>query len=95
MPTLRTFVTHKNDHLAKPLSKPSTNVLSKAGLPLSKREKEVLKAAAEGMRVIETAQHLHISVDTVESHRKSIFKKMQVRSIAAAIVKGLKEGIIQ
>lgn len=48
--------------------------------PLTKREKEVLQHIAEGMTNQEIAAKLFISVDTVESHRKNLYNKLNVKN---------------
>lgn len=48
--------------------------------PLTYREREVLEQVAQGMRSKEIARKLAISPDTVESHIKSIYRKLQVHS---------------
>jgi DNA-binding NarL/FixJ family response regulator len=53
---------------------------------LTKREKEVLTAIAEGLTNITIAQKLFISIDTVETHRKNLHTKLQVKN-AAMLVK--------
>lgn len=47
---------------------------------LTKREKEVLAQIAEGMTNAEIAEKLFISVDTVETHRKNLYSKLNVKN---------------
>lgn len=47
---------------------------------LSPREFEVLKLIAAGNTTAEIAEKLHISVHTVNSHRKNILKKLDLKS---------------
>lgn len=54
---------------------------------LSPRENEVLQLVAEGYRSKEIADALAISKPTVESHMRSIYRKLQVRSRAEAVMK--------
>ena len=51
---------------------------------LSAREREVLKAIAQGLSSKEAASKLGISDRTVETHRTSIFAKVEVRNLAEA-----------
>jgi len=53
---------------------------------LSEREMEVLKLVANGYKSKEISERLFISQHTVQSHRKSIMKKLELHS-AAEIVK--------
>ncbi len=60
--------------------------------PLSEREKEVLKIAAQGMSNRAIASALFISERTVQAHMRSIFNKLGVGSRSEAIIYGLKNG---
>ena len=62
------------------------------GEVLSDREMEVLRLAAKGMRNMEIADNLTLSVRTVQTHLRSIFNKLGVGSRSEAIVYGLKKG---
>jgi len=62
------------------------------GEVLSDREMEVLRLAAKGMRNMEIADSLTLSVRTVQTHLRSIFNKLGVGSRSEAIVYGLKKG---
>ena len=54
---------------------------------LSPREREVLELLARGYLYKEIAESLHISVPTVNSHIRRIYKKLQVRSRSQAVAK--------
>lgn len=54
---------------------------------LTRREKEVLNMIAEGYTNSEIADKLFISVSTVDSHRKNMLMKMEVKNTAALIKK--------
>ncbi|MCO6480351.1 MAG: response regulator transcription factor [Phaeodactylibacter sp.] len=56
--------------------------------PLTSREKEVLALMAEGKSNAGIAGILCISVATVESHRKNIYSKFDVKNAVEAINKG-------
>ncbi|MBI3194094.1 MAG: response regulator transcription factor [Ignavibacteriae bacterium] len=58
---------------------------------LSEREKEVMNLLVEGFLYKEIAEKLFISVDTVHSHIRRIYEKLQVRSRTQAVVKFLKK----
>jgi two-component system NarL family response regulator len=62
--------------------------------PLSRREREVLRLIAEGSRSIAIAAQLHISVATVEVHRRNIMRKLGMHSIAELTRYAIREGII-
>ena len=50
---------------------------------LSKREKEIIQFIKQGLTNKEIAEHLFLSVYTVETHRKNIMQKLQLKSPAA------------
>jgi DNA-binding NarL/FixJ family response regulator len=56
---------------------------------LSKRELEILELLAKGFRYKEIASDLGISFDTVRSHLRNIYEKLQVSSRTEAVVKFL------
>ena len=61
---------------------------------LSKRELDVLKALAMGKSNKDIAQSLGVSPKTVDSHRTSLLRKMNVNSTASLLVKAMKVGIL-
>jgi DNA-binding NarL/FixJ family response regulator len=63
-----------------------TTVEKKNQLPvLTKREKEIVKLVAEGLTNLEISQRLFISIDTVDSHRKNLHTKLNVKNTASLI----------
>lgn len=61
---------------------------------LSEREIEVIGFVAEGLTSKEIAQRLFISEHTVKTHRKNIFRKLQVKDTDELIQLALNEGIL-
>lgn len=61
---------------------------------LTNREMDVLKAICSGMQTKEIAGMLHVSVNTVETHRKSLFLKFEVRNAVELVLKAINNGII-
>jgi len=62
---------------------------------LTKREYEVLELIAKGKSTLQIANHLHLSVHTINSHRKNILKKMNLSSPAELIVHALETGLVK
>jgi DNA-binding NarL/FixJ family response regulator len=62
--------------------------------PLTERELEVLKSAAQGRSNREIAQQMVLSIRTVQAHLTHIFNKMGVGSRTEAVLKGLREGML-
>ena len=54
---------------------------------LTPREQDVLHSLAAGNSYKMVAHELGISIDTVRTHIKRIYKKLQVHSVAEAIAK--------
>jgi DNA-binding NarL/FixJ family response regulator len=61
---------------------------------LTKREKEILKLIAEGLTNTEIARQLFISVDTVDSHRKNLYTKLNVNNTASLIRYAIENGLV-
>jgi DNA-binding NarL/FixJ family response regulator len=54
---------------------------------LSPREQEILSQVARGLRYKEIADTLYISTDTVRTHLRNVYRKLQVRSATEALFK--------
>lgn len=54
---------------------------------LTNKEKEILKALAKGLRYKEIASEMSISMETVRSHARNIYEKLQVQSRTEALNK--------
>lgn len=61
---------------------------------LTQRERETLKLIAEGYRNREIADFLCISVKTVEKHRGSLMKKLNLHNSAALTAFALERGLV-
>jgi len=62
---------------------------------LSIREKEIIKLIAKEYTTDEIAQKLFLSKSTVETHRKNIFYKLQVKNIAGLVKKAIYLGVVK
>jgi DNA-binding NarL/FixJ family response regulator len=72
-------------HLARTES-PSSEVLTD-------REREVLQLIAEGKSTKQVALKLHISVKTVETHRRQIMSKLNIHTIAELTKYAIRQGL--
>jgi DNA-binding NarL/FixJ family response regulator len=61
---------------------------------LSRREREVLRLIAEGTRSPSIAEQLHISLGTVEVHRRNIMRKLGLRTVAELTRYAVREGLV-
>lgn len=62
---------------------------------LGGREREVLQLLAEGKSSPEIAGIMHISVSTVETHRRNIMRKLDIHSVAELTKFAIREGLTQ
>ncbi len=60
---------------------------------LTPREREVLQLLAEGKSTRETAELLHVTIKTVEVHRKQMMDKLGLQSFAELIKYAIREGL--
>jgi two-component system, NarL family, response regulator LiaR len=60
---------------------------------LTPREREVLQLIAEGKKTKEVADLLNVSVKTIETHRRQIMEKLNLRSIAQLTKFAIREGL--
>jgi DNA-binding NarL/FixJ family response regulator len=63
------------------------------GAELTPREREVLQLLAEGLSSKEIAGRLVVAVSTVESHRKQIMAKLDLRSVAELTKYAIRTGL--
>ena len=61
---------------------------------LTRREKEVLQLLSQNLSSAEIAQQLHISLTTIASHRKNIFRKTQTHNVLELVQLALEKGWI-
>lgn len=67
---------------------------SASSIILTKREQEILNLLVEGYSYKMIAEKCFISYATVNKHISNIYGKLQVNSVAAAVSKALKEGLV-
>lgn len=61
---------------------------------LTNRELDVLTALSTGKSFKMIASAMEISIDTVKTHAKRIYDKLQVNSQVEAVIKAMKEGLV-
>ena len=62
---------------------------------LTPREKEVLKFLAEGDSVKDIAQHLNLSVKTIEAHKFNLMRKLDIHNKAQLVQYAIQKKIIR
>ena len=63
-------------------------------MALTKREQEILELIANELTTEQIAQHLNVSVPTIESHRHNLLQKMGAKSVVGLIKEAIKQGLI-
>jgi DNA-binding NarL/FixJ family response regulator len=61
---------------------------------LTEREREILQLVAEGHKMAEIGEILHISARTVERHKYSLMDKLKLRTTAELTQYAIKHGLI-
>ncbi len=56
---------------------------------------EVLELIIHEYTVKEMAEKLFVSEKTIETHKRNLFKKLQVKNVAGLVRKSLQTGILQ
>lgn len=62
---------------------------------LTEREKDVLKLIVQELTTNEISEKLHISTHTVETHRKNLISKLQVKNIAGLVKYAIQYGLAE
>ncbi len=78
----------------KLLANPNLSSRQKQDHGLTAREKEILQSLVNGNSYKMIAAELEITIDTVKSHLKKIYQKLQVHSQTEAVAKALKNRIV-
>lgn len=71
------------------------NLTGKAVSRLSKRELDVLRLIAQGLSNAGIGEQLYISLNTVKTHLKNIFSKLEVMNRTAAVEQARKYNLLQ
>lgn len=84
----------KVDEILTKGTKPNLPSSDKTHSSLSKREKEIVIEIGHGLSSEQIAEKLFLSYYTVETHKKNIFLKLNVKTTAELIKKAIYIGII-
>ena len=89
---LAAFDVWKHGRMGEKRPSPHTPALIE---PLSDRELDVLHLLADGQTNQEIAQALCVSVNTIKTHLKNIYRKLGVNSRREATAKAKKQGLVK
>jgi len=73
---------------------PAIQAQAPSRLDLTEREQEVLRCLVNGNSYKQTAGELGVSIDTVRTHIRRLYKKLQVHSVAEAVSRAIREGLV-
>ncbi|MCH2034516.1 MAG: response regulator transcription factor [Tenacibaculum sp.] len=62
--------------------------------PLTEREVEVLKLITQELSTAEIADKLNITVKTIETHRRNLYKKLKVKNVVGLAIYAVKNNIV-
>jgi PAS domain S-box-containing protein len=82
------------DAITSPVARPTGPFGPARGL-LTPRERDVLRALADGLDVRAIAARLDISVHTTRGHVKKIMQKLEARTQLQAVVIGVRTGLVE
>lgn len=82
-----------NRILEKVITQPDDKDVTCEPADLSPREFEVLRLITKGKKTVEIADALNVSVHTINSHRKNILRKLNLKSPAELIVYAVEQGL--
>ena len=80
----------ENNIIEEAIQPPSSSIAES----LTSREKEILELLVQGLANKEIAEKLFVSIDTVKTHLKNIFHKLNVSSRLQAVVKANSLGFV-
>ena len=63
-------------------------------MKLSERELEVLKLIEQELTTEQIAEQLQVTVSTIETHRRNMFKKAAVKNVIGLLKYAIKEELI-
>jgi DNA-binding NarL/FixJ family response regulator len=75
------------------IARPTVNELREVPR-LTKREKEILHLISEGHTTVDIADQLVVSPLTVETHRRNLLQKFEVKNVAALIKIAVQQGLV-
>jgi DNA-binding NarL/FixJ family response regulator len=63
-------------------------------LDLTEREQEVLQCLVRGLAYKQAADTLGVSLDTVRTHIRAVYRKLQVHSVAEAVSRAIRDRLV-
>lgn len=88
------IIAGKNTELSIPSNLNSSSINSLLFYDITEREKEILADLVSGYSYKQIACRNSISIETVKSHVRSIYKKLGVNNVAGAVAKAIKYNFV-
>lgn len=94
---ISTILVHKylENVTTPPHKSPETTARIEHQVKLTKRQTQILKLALNGMTNKEIAEHIDKSIRTVEAHRFSLMKKLEVKNLAELSKRAKELGLVE
>jgi DNA-binding NarL/FixJ family response regulator len=89
----RTVLALLREKTSKGISGKFFSAASPTKLGLTEREHSVLQGLVKGLSYKQVAAKLNISIDTVRTHIRGVYRKLQVHSVAEAVARAIREKI--
>ena len=89
------FSSDVSAELFKQLQQHSDKTKAEHQAPLTKREVEILRLIAQEFSNAEIAEKLFISIRTVDTHRRNLIEKLEVKNTAGLVRYALKNGLAE
>lgn len=90
----RTVLSLLRERSHKGISERLFDTPSPTRLDLTDREHTVLQALVTGLSYKQVASKLNISIDTVRTHIRAVYRKLQVHSVAEAVARAIREKLV-
>jgi DNA-binding NarL/FixJ family response regulator len=90
----RTVLSLLREKTSKRISGQFFRSASPTKLDLTEREHAVLQALVKGLSYKQVGLQLNISIDTVRTHIRAVYRKLQVHSVAEAVARAIREKLV-
>jgi DNA-binding NarL/FixJ family response regulator len=90
----RTVFSLLRENTPKGISGKFFNASSPTKLDLTEREHAVLQGLVKGLSYKQVGMKLNLSIDTVRTHIRGVYRKLQVHSVAEAVARAIREKLV-
>ena len=90
----RTVLSLLRENTPKRLGGKFFNAVSPTKLDLTERERAVLQGLVKGLSYKQVGTKLNLSIDTVRTHIRGVYRKLQVHNVAEAVARAIREKLV-